>query len=294
MNPRQRIFALGFFDGVHLGHQALLSACRDLARELDCETGAITFGSHPQSLFRDEVPPLLTSVEDRKKLLNFYGISYVHSFPVTREVMSTEWSAFLEELLELGAEGFVCGYDFRFGNRGEGNAEKLLRFCEERNLPCLIVPEQSLDGIRISSTHIRSLIEAGNMEEANRFLGHRHILTGQVVTGRKLGHKLGFPTANVLLPEGVVYPRSGVYACRVNIGGLSRIAVTNVGNRPTVDGHQIRTETWILDYDGNLYDREITLEFCAFLRPEQRFASLEDLKQAVLNDAKQTREYFGN
>lgn len=292
MNKRQ-IVALGFFDGVHLGHQALLTACRGLARELDRETAAITFESHPQSLFRREVPPLLTSVEDRKRLLRLYGVDQIHAFPVTKEVMSTPWQAFLEELIGLGAAGFVCGYDFRFGNRGEGNAEKLLRLCEERNLPCVIVPEQTLDGVRISSTHIRDLIENGNMEEAVRYLGHRHILTGQVVTGRKLGHRLGFPTANVLLPEGVVYPKSGVYACRVNVGGLSRIAVTNVGSRPTVEGHQIRTESWILDFDGNLYDREITLEFCTFLRPEQRFGSLEELKAAVLWDAEKTREYFG-
>ena len=207
--------------------------------------------------------------------------------------MTTPWEDFLELLIEYGASGFVCGYDFRFGNRGEGTAEKLVRFCRERNLPCVIVPEQTLDGVRISSTHIRDLIENGQMEEAVRFLGHRHILTGQVVTGRKLGHKLGFPTANVLLPEGVVYPKSGVYACRVNIGGISRIAVTNVGNRPTVQGHQIRTESWILDFDGDLYDREITLEFCTFLRPERKFSSLEELKAAVLRDAEKTREYFG-
>ena len=294
MNHNKRIFALGFFDGVHLGHQALLSACRDLARELDCETAAITFEQHPQSLFREAVPPLLTSVEDRRRLLRLYGVEEIIAFPVTREVMSTPWEEFLEKLIGRGAAGFVCGYDFRFGNRGEGNGERLVRFCRERNLPCVIVPEQTLDGVRISSTHIRNLIENGQMEDAVRYLGHRHILTGQVVSGRKLGHKLGFPTANVLLPEGVVYPKRGVYACRVNIGGLSRIAVTNVGNRPTVEGHQIRTESWILDFDGNLYDREITLEFCAFLRPEQRFDSLEDLKQAVLNDAKHTREYFGN
>lgn len=289
----KRVFALGFFDGVHLGHQALLEACRKLAKELNAQTAAITFDRHPQALFREKTPPLLTTVEDRTRLLRFYGMDHVHIFPTTKEVMSTEWERFLEELLSQGAAGFVCGYDFRFGKGGEGTAEKLRGFCEERNLPCVIVPEQTLEGVRVSSSHIRELLEAGKMEEAVRFLGHRHILSGQVVTGRKLGHKLGFPTANVLLPEGVVYPKSGVYACRVNIGGISRIAVTNVGNRPTVQGHQIRTESWILDYDGNLYDREITIEFCTFLRPERKFGSLEELTQAVLNDANRTREYFG-
>lgn len=291
---RKRVFALGFFDGVHLGHQALLAACRSLAQELDAEPAAITFERHPQSLFRQDTPPLLTTVEDRRTLLALYGIGHVHAFPVTKEVMSTPWRIFLEELTVHGAAAFVCGYDFRFGNRGEGTAEKLQGFCRERDLPCVIVPEQTLDGVRVSSTHIRTLIEAGKMEEANRYLGHRHILTGRVVTGRKLGHKLGFPTANVQLPRGVVYPRSGVYACRVNIAGLSRIAVTNVGSRPTVEGHEKRTETWVLDFDGNLYDRELTLEFCAFLRPERKFDTLEELKAAVLRDAEKTREYFGN
>lgn len=291
---KRQIVALGFFDGVHLGHQALLTACRDLAKQLDCETAAITFKCHPQSLFRQDVPPLLTAVEDRCRLLRLYGMKEIHAFPVTREVMSTPWEDFLRELMNRGAVGFVCGYDFRFGHQGEGNGEKLKAFCEKQGMPCVIVPEQTLDGVRISSTRIRNLMENGRMEEANRFLGHRHILTGQVVTGRSLGRKLGFPTANVLFPEGVVYPKSGVYACRVNIAGLSRIAVTNVGSRPTVEGHQIRTETWILDFDGDLYDREITLEFCAFLRPERKFESLEALISAVLRDAEKTREYFGN
>lgn len=291
---KKQVIALGFFDGVHLGHQALLTACRCLAKELDLETAAITFESHPMSLFQKDTPPLLTTTADRFRLLRMYGIRRGHSFPVAREVMSTPWQEFLEELVDRGAAGFVCGYDFRFGNRGEGSAEKLMAFCEERNLPCVIVPEQSLDGVRVSSTYIRELIESGRMEDAVRFLGHRHILTGQVVPGRHLGHKLGFPTANVLFPAGVVIPQPGVYACRVNIGGVSRIAVTNVGSRPTVEGHQVRTESWVLDFDGDLYGKEITLEFCAFLRPEQRFGSLEELKAAVCLDAEKTRQYFEN
>ena len=286
-------FALGFFDGVHLGHQILLRTCTKMASDLNLLPAAITFEAHPQSLFVPEPPPLINSNEDRIKLLTSLGMHAVFSYPVIPFVMQMPWEDFLDDLRAEGARAFVCGYDFRFGHRGEGNAGKLKEYCAKHDMECVIVPEQTLDGVRISSTHIRSLIENGQMEEANRFLGHRHILTGQVITGRSLGRKLGFPTANVLFPEGVVYPRSGVYACRVNIGGLTRIAVTNVGSRPTVEGHQFRTESWILDYDGNLYDRKITLEFCAFLRPEQRFDSLDELKAAVLADAEKTREYFG-
>ena len=292
MDQNKRIVALGFFDGVHLGHQALLAECVRLAEAAGCETAAITFENHPQSLFRGGVPPLLTTLPDRIRLLQRYGIRRVHSFPVTREVMSTPWQDFLTELVGWGAAGFVCGDDFRFGSRGEGDAQKLLQFCRERGLPCVIVPEQILDGVRISSSYIRRQIESGDMATAVRFLGHGHKLTGTVVTGRRLGHKLGFPTANIELPEGVIVPRHGVYACRAFVGEKGYMAVCNVGSRPTVEGHQIRTETWLLDFEGDLYGKAMTLEFLYFLRPEQRFQSVDVLKKAVLQDAENTRKFF--
>ena len=292
MNHEKRIFALGFFDGVHRGHQALLAECARLAKAMDVETAAITFESHPQSLFRPDTPPLLTTLQDRFRLLLRYGIEHVYPFPVTPKVMSTPWEDFLEELMACGAEGFVCGDDFRFGSRGEGNAEKLRQFCRARKLPCVIVPEQNLDGVRISSSYIRKQIGEGDMATAVRFLGHGHMLTGTVVTGRRLGHKLGFPTANIELPQGVIVPRHGVYACRAYVGKESYMAVCNVGNRPTVQGHQVRTETWLLDFDGDLYGQSVTLEFMYFLRPEQRFESLDALKKAVLCDAENTRKFF--
>ncbi len=292
MDHKKRIFALGFFDGVHLGHQALLRECAHLAKELRCETAAITFERHPQSLFRRDVPPLLSTLADRSRLLLRYGISHVCPFPVTREVMSTPWQDFLEELIECGAVGFVCGDDFRFGSRGEGNSEKLKAFCEARNLPCRIIPEQTMDDVRISSTYIRRQIEEGDMATAVRFLGHGHLLTGTVVSGRKLGHKLGFPTANIPIPGEIACPKHGVYACLAHVGGKTYQAVTNVGSRPTVGGHQVRTESWLLDFEGDLYGKTVSLEFLYFLRPEQQFDSLEALKRQVLLDAAETRKYF--
>ena len=154
------------------------------------------------------------------------------------------------------------------------------------------MPEQTLDGVRISSSYIRRQIESGDMATAVRYLGHGHMLTGTVVTGRRLGHKLGFPTANIELPKGVIVPRHGVYACRAYVGQKGYMAVCNVGNRPTVEGHQVRTETWLRDCSGDLYGQSVRLEFLYFLRPEQRFQSVDALKEAVLNDAENTRRFF--
>ena len=202
------------------------------------------------------------------------------------------WQDFLGSLLEEGAAGFVCGDDFRFGRRNEGNVSGLVEFCEARGLPCVIVPEQTVDGKRVSSTYIRSQIECGDMETAKRFLGHPHIVSGVVVPGKQLGRTLGIPTANIRLEEGLVVPKFGVYACRVNIDGKSYAAVTNVGVRPTVSGVGVTVEPWILDFDGNLYGQEITLEFHRFLRPETKFDGLDALKAQINRDADTTRNYF--
>lgn len=292
MRSEKRVFALGFFDGVHLGHQALLRQCRVLAQALSCETAAITFDAHPQTLFSDHAPALISTVHDRRMLLIAYGIDHIHSFPVSEEVMSTPWEVFLEKLVEQGAAGFVCGDDFHFGHHGAGNAGKLQDFCVQRGLPCVIVPEQSLNGTRISSTLIRHQIESGEMESATKFLGHPHILSGTVMHGQKLGRRLGIPTANLVIPAGVVVPRFGVYACRAVIEGRNYPAVANVGTRPTVSGSGVTVEPWILDFEGDLYGREIQLEFYRFLRPEIKFADLAALQHQIFEDAAETRRYF--
>ena len=287
---RKTIFALGFFDGVHLGHQALLAACRQLAQANQCRVGAITFDSHPQSLFLPDPPPLINTNDDRDALLAQYGVEQILHLPVTKEVMSTYWRDFLDGLLEHGAAGFVCGDDFRFGCGGEGDGEKLAQYCREKCLPLVILPEQSLDGVRIASSHIRRLLENGQVEEADRFLGHDHILTAQVVSGRHLGRTIGTPTANMRIPQGVVMLRHGVYQTSCCLDGKVYTAVTNIGARPTVGGHEVRAESWILDFSGDLYDREITLHFERFLRPEQKFASLEALQAQIQLDAQAARK----
>ena len=287
---KETIYALGFFDGVHLGHQALLAACRHLAQVHGYKPGAVTFATHPETLVEGSAPKLINTVEDRKRLLLAYGMQEICVLPFDRQLMTTHWSAFLTRLTEEGAAGFVCGSDFRFGAGGLGNAKKLEAFCEKRNMPCAVVPQQLLEGIRVSSTYIRQLLCEGDIETANRFLGHPHVLTGQVIHGRGLGHTIGIPTANLALPEMLVQPKFGVYACAVEIDGKPYAAVTNIGTRPTVSGHHVTVEPWILNFSGDLYGKTLTLAFHKFLRPEKKFDSLEELKAQIQKDRQITEK----
>ena len=195
------IYALGFFDGVHVGHAALLDRCKTLARENDCRAGVVTFAAHPDTLVLGSTPPLINTPYDREKLLRErFSMERVVTLPFDEEMHTMPWRAFLHMLIEdYAAAGFVCGEDFRFGYRGEGNADALEGFCREQGLVSAVVKDRMIDGIRVSSTYIRRQIETGDMETAVKFLGHPHILSGSVVHGHQLGRRLGIPTANLRL-----------------------------------------------------------------------------------------------
>lgn len=296
MDKQRRVIALGFFDGVHLGHGALLRAVGARARELDALPCAFTFDRSPTAALTGRAVPLLTGVEDRRWLMETrYGIRelVVAPFDVMRQM---DWRDFVGRYLreELGAVHVVAGHDFHFGYRGEGSPRRLESECARLGMGCDIIPRVELDGVTVSSTYIRSLVAEGSAEQAARFLGHPHILSGRVVHGHELGRTLGTPTANLLVPEGVIAPGFGVYASRVRLPEGEWLAVTNVGTRPTVneDRTAVTVEPWILDYGGDLYGKEIRVEFCARLRPERRFPSVQALRDAILENAAQTRAYF--
>lgn len=285
------VFALGYFDGVHIGHQALLAAAKGLGRP----AGVVTFAQHPDTLVSGVTPRLINTLADREWLLREkFGMDTVITLPFDRAMLQTPWRDFLDNLRrDYGAAGFVCGEDFRFGWRGEGTAQAVADYCRALGLPCAIVPEQSVDGVRVSSTYIRREIETGDMATAVRFLGHPHVLRGTVAHGQALGHRLGFPTANVPLPAELVAPKFGVYACRCRVDGADYPAVTNVGTRPTVAGQAPRVEAWIQGYTGDLYGRELGLEFHFFLRPERKFDTVEALAAQIRQDGRQVRAFFG-
>ncbi len=279
------IYALGYFDGVHLGHQALLTASRGLAAETNCQWGVVTFLGHPETLLTGNHPGLINTPADRRGLLTRYGVKTVVELAFDKALMETPWQDFLNHLIaHYGAAGFVCGSDFRFGSGGAGTAALLQQFCGEQGLHCRLVEQQTLEGIRISSTHIRRLLERGDLQRAAAFSGHPHILSGTVVPGKQLGRTIGVPTANLTYPEELVSLPHGVYACCAAVAGKIYTAVTNLGVRPTVLGEGVTAESWLLDFSGDLYGKKLELTFCEFLRPEVKFPDLTALKTQIGQD----------
>ena len=294
---KQRVIALGFFDGVHLGHGALLERTCALGKQYGVPTAALTFDTHPDELIRGEPVLLLNTRQEREQLVkNLYGIHELLTLHFDRQRMEQPWEDFVEHTLlgEYGAIHLVCGYDFRFGARGAGNGMLLKEYCRERGIGCDCIPQVSVGGEAVSSTRIRRLLQEGAMEEAVALLGHPHLIRGPVVEGRKLGRTIGIPTANVDPGESRLMPRNGVYAAKVYFGDQCRLAVVNIGNRPTVGGHRVTVEPWILDFDGDLYGKELTLELHAFIRPEEKFEDLHALRGEILRNGEKTRQFFAN
>ena len=294
---KERVIALGFFDGVHLGHGALLRRAAEEAALRGCTPAVFTFDRPPKEVVTGVPCPLINSPEDRRDLVRrLYRIQDVLMVPFDREMMTTPWDDFIVRILvgRYHAVHLVAGHDHHFGHRNQGTPELLAQKCAQLGLGCDIIPKVEVAGITVSSTYIRRLVELGQISRANRFLGHPHTLTDTVAHGKKLGGTLGFPTVNLRFQPGVLVPAHGVYATRVTFeNGESRPAVTNIGVRPTVDdGDRVTVEGFILDFQGDLYGQTVRMEFYKRLRGERKFPSLEALKDEVMRNAEQTRAYF--
>ena len=296
MEETKRVIALGFFDGVHIGHGELLKRTKQRAAEQNAMPSVLSFDVHPDTLVFGKEVPLINSAIGREEIIRrCYGIENVVFIHFNRRVMQMDWRDFLEDLIrDLQICHIVVGHDFCFGYKGQGTAARLQAYCAEHGLGCDVIPPVMLDGQIVSSTHIRELIAAGEIEQANRWLGHPHTLADTVHSGYHLGRKLGTPTINMFFPHGVIVPRHGVYATKVYLeNGEAYIAVTNVGVRPTVSQEdRVSVESHLLDYSGNLYGRQARVEFYSFLRGEVKFESFEALSEQIHRDAEAARAYF--
>ena len=296
---KEKVIALGFFDGVHLGHAALLRRTVEEAARRGVTPAVFTFDRPPKEVLTGTPCPLINSPEDRKDLVRrLFGIREVLMVPFDHEMMTTPWDDFVTNILvgRYHAVHLVAGHDHHFGHKNQGSPELLMEKCRELGLGCDIIPKVEVGGITVSSTYIRRLVEMGQIERANRFLGHPHVLTGTVRHGRGLGSSRLFPTANLIIPPHVLVPSHGVYVTRATLeDGTSYAAVTNVGTRPTVNsGSDITVEACLLDFEGDLYGKTLRVEFFQHLRDEIRFDSLDALKAQIAADADTTRAYFQN
>lgn len=287
------VVALGFFDGVHIGHRHLLKTAVEEAKTKGISALALTFSEEGGERLKSP-RERLCSEDERISAFKSLGIRYVALLNFD-EVKSMSAEDFVRDIVigECRADTAVCGYNFRYGNCARGNAQTLSSQMGERGLFTVICEPYLMDGEAVSSSRIRECITAGDMQSAKEMLGEWFSVTAEVCHGKELGRMLGMPTANQSFPENRVIPRFGVYATRVTLDGKKYNAVTNVGMRPTVDdGEFVNCETHIIDYMGNLYGKMIKIEFCRFIREEKKFPSVDALKSQIENDRKEALQWL--
>jgi riboflavin kinase / FMN adenylyltransferase len=284
---RPVVVALGNFDGLHLGHQAVIRRVVEEGRKRGLRSVAATFDPHPRAvLWPGNEPKLLTTLEVRRELLLACGVDEVRAILFDLALSKKSPREFVREVLvgSLDAGVVVVGENFRFGYRAAGDLLKLDRCMREMGGEAYAVPISHGLGEDISSTRIRELVSDGEVREAARLLGRPYLLRGEVIEGDRRGRIIGFPTANVLPDERALVPRRGVYAGHVRVGGERYGACTNVGTAPTFDRRESKVEAYLLDYEGDLYGKVVDVTFQECLRPEKRFSGIGELKEQIARD----------
>lgn len=292
---RGSVATIGNFDGVHLGHQAVLQQLTDRARDLACPPTAIIFEPQPAEFFgQRSAPPRLTPLRDKVEALGRYGVERVLCVNFNRRFASFSPDRFIQALLVngLGVRHLVVGEDFRFGFRRQGGFEDLVAAGDEYGFEVQRMPEVTLDGHRVSSSWIRECLTEGDMETAERLLGRPYRISGRVVRGDERGRTIGFPTANILLKHRAISLK-GVFAVEVfGVGDRPLEGVANLGVRPTIGGTRTVLEVHLLDFVGDIYHQHLKVDFLSRLRDEQRFDSLEMLTEQINRDVEQARAFF--
>lgn len=282
------IVTSGTFDGVHIGHQKILNTLQDIAAATGGETVLITYWPHPRLVLNPEAHiKLLTTFDEKSRVLEGFGLDHLIKIPFTKEFARTSSLDFIRNILVngIGTHTLVIGYDHRFGHNREGNFESLKANAANYGFRVEEIPRQDVDNVGVSSTKIRKALWQGDIRTANAFLGWEYCLNGTVVPGAQRGRQIGFPTANIQINDQLkLIPADGVYAVRVILDNKLYRGMLNIGNRPTVDGAQHAIEVHILDFDGNLYDRPIRIKMVARIRPEKRFADMNELREQLVKD----------
>ena len=286
-----RAIALGAFDGLHTAHMAVLEAA---ARQQGNHTPAVLlFDQHPQQALTGRAPPRLLTDEDRDEMLRGLGLEILHA--KFHEIMGMPPGAFFGEILlgRFNAGALCCGYDYSFGAGALGHVEELRQLCGTHGVALETTPEIDYRGAPVSSTRILQALAEGSLDDANAMLGRPFGYAFVVERGRQVGRTLGAPTLNQAFPAGFAVPRYGVYASRAFVEGQWRPSVTNIGTRPCFEGDELRSETHIINFEGDLYGQRVPVRLLRFLRPERKFISIEELKNQIAQDISGTPHAFG-
>lgn len=278
--------AIGKFDGVHIGHRRLLEEILE-QKGRGLKACVFTFDPAPAVLFGRSDGRELSTREEKRRLFEDMGVDILIEFPLDGESAAIPAESFVREYLcaRMNGRFVAAGEDLSFGDRGSGNAELLKSLGKELEFEVRIIDKVCVDGCEVSSTRIRSCLEAGRMEDVNRLLDSPYSILGNVVRGRQIGRTIGFPTVNLLPGQSKLLPPNGVYYSRVLWEGRAFAAISNVGLRPTVARDRIMgVESYLYDFDGELYGEEILVEFLSFRRPERQFDSLEALQNQLKED----------
>lgn len=292
------VATLGFFDGLHLGHQYLVRQVVDRARQVGMQSMVITFDLHPQQVLQqDYQPELLSTLDMKTEQLSLTGVDQVVVLHFDRQLASLSAHDFMAEVLsrQLHVKELIIGYDNRFGHNRQEGFEDYLRYGIALGMTVTQSDAFSLQGIQVSSSVVRRLINEGNLDEANRCMGRPYALDGKIVGGFREGRKMGFPTANLdLSSTHQLIPPHGVYAVRVHIEGYGQTlyGMTNIGIRPTFGGLNLTVETYIFDFSGDIYDRRIRLDFIRRVREERKFSGPEELSAQLKKDEAHIRQLF--
>lgn len=284
------IVTIGTFDGVHLGHQKIIKRLVELKQKQGGEIVLFTFTPHPRKVLFPEQSDLklITTTEEKCELLKQFGVDHVLVFPFTKQFSQMNAQNYISDIIAKGlkTKTLVIGYDHRFGSNREGNIETLKQCASALHFEVEEIPAQEINELNISSTRIRKAIDEGDIKTANEFLGYPFFVTGTVIKGKQLGRTIGYPTANVFVEDSdKLIPKIGVYAVSVVINRTTYKGMLNVGTNPTTDtDNKIKIEVNIFDFDKDIYGESIKLEFVKWIRNEEKFANLEELKYALAND----------
>ena len=284
--------ALGYFDGIHIGHKEVLNKALSIAETENLVPVVMLFDIHPRKLISGNIPPMLTSEEDKREILTEMGFTVVDfNF---REAMNYEPEEFIEKIIvdKLNAKAVSCGFDYHYGKGGKGNSDTMREDLQKRDIAFFSAEPVFLGEDIVSSTQIRKYIINGDIEKANAMLGEYFAYDFEVVRGDGIGRTIGFPTINQFFPEDFIVPKYGVYASLAKIDGKEYPAVTNVGVRPTVATDSMRSETCILDFSGDLYGKKVQVKLVKYLRNEIKFPDIQALSRAIEKDIESAKNIY--